>query len=88
MQMFTKEMVKLSQTNLPALDFFEPVSERYGVDDEGFVPESDCHVCVPPLDIDLDNETLEVLQCEVDPLLESSLYGVDLYQHALQIIQE
>jgi len=59
MQMFTKEMVKLSQTNLPALDFFEPISEQYGVDD-GFVPESDYHVCVPPLDIDLDNETLEV----------------------------
>ena len=45
-------------------------------------------VCVPPLDVDLDNETLEVLQCEVDPLLESSFYGVNLYQHALQIIQE
>ena len=44
MQMFTKEMVKLSQTNLPALDFFEPISEQYGVDD-GFVPESDYRVC-------------------------------------------
>ena len=33
--MFTKEMVKLSQTNLPALDFFEPVPELYGVEDEG-----------------------------------------------------
>ena len=44
-QMFTKEMVKLSQTNVPALDFFELVSERYGVEDEGFVPESDCRVC-------------------------------------------
>ena len=86
MQMFTKEMVKLNQTNLPALDFFEPISERYDVEDEGFVPES--VVCVPPLDVDLDNETREVLQCEVDPLLESSFYGVDLYQHALQIIQE
>ena len=44
MQMFTKEMVKLNQTNLPALDFFEPISEQYGVDD-GFVPESDYRVC-------------------------------------------
>ena len=43
---------------------------------------------IPPLDIDLDNETLEVLQREVDPLLESSCHGVDLYQHALQIVQE
>ena len=42
----------------------------------------------PPLDIDLDNEALEVLQHEVDPLLESSCHGVDLYQHALQIVQE
>ena len=88
MQMFTKEMVKLSQTNLPALDFFESVPELYGVEDEDFVPESDCHVSIPPLDIDLDNETLEVLQREVDPLLESSCHGVDLYQHALQIVQE
>ena len=88
MQMFTKEMVKLSQTNLPALDFFESVPELYGMEDEDFVPESDCHVSIPPLDIDLDNETLEVLQREVDPLLESSCHGVDLYQHALQIVQE
>ena len=88
MQMFTKEMVKLSHTNLPALDFFESVPELYGMEDEDFVPKSDCHVSIPPLDIDLDNETLEVLQREVDPLLESSCHGVDLYQHALQIVQE
>ena len=39
MQMFTKEMVKLSRTNLPALDFFEPVPELYGIEDEDFVAE-------------------------------------------------
>ena len=88
MQMFTKEMVKLSQTNLPALDFFESVPELYGMEDEDFVPESDCHVSIPPLDVDLDKETLEVLKCEVDPLLESSCHGVDLHQHALQIVHE
>ena len=58
------------------------------MEDEDFVPESDCHVSIHPLDIDLDNETLEVLQREVDPLLESSCRGVDIYQHALQIVQE
>ena len=79
MQMFTKEMVKLSQTNLPALDFFESVPELYGMEDEDFVSELDCHVSITPVDIDLDNETLEVLQREVDPFLESSSHGVDLY---------
>ena len=75
-QMFTKEMVKLSQTNLPALDFFEPVPELYGVEDEGFVPDPNYLVSATPLIVDMDNET-EVLQCQVDPLLESSCHGIN-----------
>lgn len=45
---YTEEMVKPSLINLPVLDFLEPVPKLYGEEDEGFVPESNYHVCAPP----------------------------------------
>ena len=44
---YTEEMVKLSLINVPVMDFFEPVPELYGVEDEGLYL-SPIIVCAPP----------------------------------------
>jgi len=43
----TEEMVKLSLINVPVMDFFEPVPELYGTEDDGLY-RSPIIMCAPP----------------------------------------
>ena len=36
-KLYTKEMIRLRQTNLPAFDYFDSVSEYYGSEDDDVV---------------------------------------------------
>lgn len=87
LQLYTKEMVRLRQTDLRSFDYFLPVTETYGVMTEEYSPESSNTVVIPPIDVHVSEETVETLKSNVDPLRASDFYGVDLYQLALNIVE-
>ena len=88
MKLYTKEMVRLRQSNLPAFDHFDNVSEYYGSGDDDVAVLSRKSLNIPPIDINLGEDCLEVLRVMVDPLSQSDSYGIDLYERTLSIIQE
>lgn len=88
LKLYTKEMIRLRQSNLPAFDYFDSVSEFYGSEDEDFAVSPKNGLDIPPIDISLSEDCLEILRLMVDPLSQSESYGVDLYEKSLDIIQE
>ena len=43
---------------------------------------------IPPIDIYLSEDCLQILKQMVDPLSQSESYGIDLYERSLDILQE
>ena len=60
LQLYTKEMVRLRQTDLPSFDYFLPVTETYGVMTEEYSPESSNNVVIPPIDVHVSEEKLKL----------------------------
>lgn len=90
-QLFTSGSLRLCNAGLAALDFFDHVTEAYGIDNSGDSVMSDEDdeiegVEVPPTDLDLSDEQIAELQSDVSPLSESSDFGVDLYLQAKDLI--
>lgn len=90
-QLFTSGSLRLRNSGLAALDFFDSVPETYGIDSDLGVPDNDEDdeegVEVLPTELDLSPENITELQSSVNPLSESEEYGVDLLMQTLQIIQ-
>ena len=88
-QLFVSGALRLRQSGLVALDFFEGVDERYGVAEEGLATDVDAtSVEVPENTFHLDDEHFEELRQRVDPLSESNSYGIDLYLQTLDLFRE
>ena len=88
-QLFTYGALQLQHTGLAALDFFQQISDDYGIDDSDPVLANDSideGVSVPRVNIGLDEEQLEQLQNEVNPLQESEKYRIDIYHKAIEIL--
>ena len=80
-------MLRLQHSGMAAVDFFNEVDTRYGVDEDGLPGETDYSgVEVPEGGFTLTPEQLANLQQAVDPLRESNSYGTDLYEEALLFI--
>ena len=92
LKLYTKEMVRLRQSNLPAFDYFDSVSDYYGSEDDDDIDVAvslgNNALDIPPVDINLGEECLEILKLMVDPLSQSDSYGIDLYKRTLSILQE
>lgn len=92
MKLYTKEMIRLRQSNLPAFDYLDNISEyNYGSeddDDDAVAVSSKNSLEIPPIDINLSEGCIEILKLMVDPLSQSESYGIDLYQRTLDILQE
>lgn len=89
LQLYTKEMVKIRQTSLPAYDFFQPVNDSYGSEDEDFVPSNeDNTVTIPRVQVELTEQQKLKLATEINPTAESDYHGIDLYMNTLQIVQD
>ncbi len=86
-QMFTRAMILLRQQNLPAFDVFEPVTNSYGAGDEDMIPDEGTHVSVPPLDIHMSEDDMQLLRSTINPLGISSSHGVDLFQRTILVVQ-
>ena len=86
MKLYTKEMIRLRQSNLPAFDYFNSISEYYGsedVDDVAVLSKNS--LGIPPIEINC-GDCLEILKLMVDPLSQSESCGID--ERTLSIIQE
>ena len=92
LKLYTKEMVRLRQSNLPVFDYFDSVSDYYGSEDDDDIDVAvslgNNALDLPPVDINLGEECLEILKLMVDPLSQSDSYGIDLYKRTLSILQE
>ena len=85
-QLFVEGSLSLQRSGLIALDFFDRVDEDYyGVEEEGLHVDDE-GVIVPDRQFELQEGHFEVLQHEVNPLLPSSNYGIELYETTLQVI--
>ena len=80
-QLFAYGARQLQHSGLVALDFFDHVTEEYGLDEDGdSVNESSTEsVLIPRSAIHLTEEERELLQSEVNPLQLSENYGIDIY---------
>ena len=88
MKLYTKEMIRLHQSNLPAFDYLDSISEYYGSEDDDVAVSPKNSLDIPPIDINLSEDCLEILKLMVNPLSQSESYGIDLYERTLSIIQE
>lgn len=87
-QLYTRGMMELQQQNLLAFDFFEPVTDNYGVGDEDLVPEDEAtFVSVEPIDINLDADDTQLLQNTINPLCPSTNHGIDLFEQTLTAVE-
>ena len=91
-QLFVKGSLRLHQSGLTALDFFEGIDdEAYGVDPDGIDlanGEDDEGAPVPESVFELQENHLSELRAIVNPLTQSDSYGVDLYQSTLDFVYD
>ena len=84
-QLFTSAALNLQQSGLAAVDFFASVDDSYGIEEEGLASD-DSGVEVPRIAFSLTDEHYEQLQQNVNPLAESSNFGIELYIQTLGFI--
>ena len=83
-QLFTSGALRLRESGLSALDFFDRVMDNYGIEEDGVTPyDDDEGVEVPRCQLDLSEDQLEELKETVDPLSDSDNFGIELYERAL-----
>ena len=87
-QLFTVGSLQLRNAGLTALDFFDQVTDNYGIDSDLGVSiasdEDDEGVEVPQTELEISDDQIAELQSLVNPLEESLEFGVDLYLRVLQ----
>lgn len=81
-QLFVGGALRLQRSELVALDFFEGVNESYGIAEEGLTTNSEA-VEIPENTFTLRDDHLQELNRRIDPLCDSSNYGIDLYLQTL-----
>ena len=81
-QLFTSGSIQLQNAGSTALDFFEEVLDTYGIEDTGntSVDDDEQGIEVPPIDIRISEQQMEMLQNLVNPLDSSEEFGVDLFE--------
>ena len=86
-QLFVTGALQLQRRGLHALDFFHQVDSMYGVDEEdGALEENDYTVYIPSNTFILTEEHLAQLQTSINPLADSTNYGIELYQQTLTFL--
>lgn len=87
LQLYVQGVAKLQSKNKLAEDFYETVSDNYGIDYRGpSLLESDQSIVVPRVDIQLTDAGLEELQ-QVNVHQHSDDLGCDIFLNVLNIIE-
>lgn len=84
--MFTSGSLRLQLSGTTALDFFNNVSDEYGVEEEGIAPADEDGVSVPEIHVQLSEEQKTLLKETIDPLMACDDYGISLYSRTLQLL--
>ena len=86
-QLFVSGALRLQESGLAALDFFEEVDENYGIEEVGFSSnDSNETVNISPVGFELSEEHYRHLNATVNPLANSDNFGIDIYQQVMQYI--
>ena len=90
-QLFTAGALLLQNSGLAAMDFFEIVTDNYGVDPDGPVPVDDDdddegNITLPQNPLKFSSNYLAILHQQVNPLGSTSNYGIDLYEQTLNLL--
>ena len=88
MQLYMDGMIRNKQGGMPALDYFLPVDDEYGVENAGCCSQIDQSnsISVPEVQVNVTEEMLEVLKQSVDPLGDSNNFRIDLYEIVLNLL--
>ena len=87
-QLFTMGALQLRHSGMAALDFFDSVTDDYGIEEDGIAPDSDDQeVTIPRISIELTDMQLLQLQQTVNPLQEMDDYGISLYTQTVQLLR-
>ena len=86
-QLFTAGSLRLRNSGLAALDFFNNVADDYGTDEDGIANPDNEGVEIPPSEVQLTEEQVNELQQIVNPLTDCDDMGVDLYLQTLEFVQ-
>lgn len=81
-QLFVSGVLRLHRQGLVATDFLDAVDDHYGITEEGLTSD-DTAIEIPINTFDLREDHFQELKRLIDPLSESSNYGLDLYQECL-----
>ena len=76
-QLFTAGCLRLRNSGLAALDFFDYVAEDYGTDEDGITNPDSEGVEIPPNEVQLTEEQFSELQQTVNPLSDCEDMGID-----------
>ena len=87
-KLFVEGSLCLQRSGLIALDFFERVSDSYGMEEEGMVGQDHEGVRIPQNRFELTEEHFQGLQHEVIVTAQSDQYGINIYQHTLQYVYQ
>ena len=84
-QLFIAGALRLRHAGLTALDFFENITDEYGIEEDGIAVHDDSvdSVNVPRTTINISEAELDHLNQAIDPLAECQNYGIGIY---LQVI--
>lgn len=82
-QLFTEGMLRLRDSGLTAMDFFDIVEESCVVEEEGLVDEDETGVEVSPVSVQLNDGQLLELKQRLDPLAECEDYGIKFYEDTI-----
>ena len=85
-QLFTAGALRLRHSGLVAVDFFDHVSDDYGIDEESISMSDREGVEIPRSRAGVTAEQISELQQNINPLSNSESYGIDFYEQALDII--
>ncbi len=84
-QLFTVGALRLQMSGMSAVDLFNSVDEFVGAAEEGLITD-DSSVAVPNMSFHLTEEHQHDLEETVNPLAESSNYGIELYEQTLAFV--
>ena len=87
-QLFVAGTLRLRNSGLIALDFFDDVNEDYGLDEDGLTSESGGGVEVPDIRFTVTVQHMSMLLDQVDPLAASDSFGIDLYRQTLEFVAD
>ncbi len=86
-QLFTAGSLRLRNSGLSAVDFFESVDDNYGMEEDGAAPDDNEMIVVPQVRVQLTEEQLAELLETINPSQESTDYGISMYMQTVELLK-